>query len=145
MAEILARVAEVSDPEVLSAAVLHDVIEDTSVSAVEVEKEFGSRVRGLVEALSDDKSLPKMDRKRVQIEHMRGATNEVRRIKLADHCSNIAALPAAWPRDRQVEYLDWSERVAEACAGAHPALEREYRARLERSRAKVTVSNQEHG
>jgi guanosine-3',5'-bis(diphosphate) 3'-pyrophosphohydrolase len=41
VAELLARVGEVSDVEVLSAAVLHDVIEDTNVLAAEVEKEYG--------------------------------------------------------------------------------------------------------
>jgi guanosine-3',5'-bis(diphosphate) 3'-pyrophosphohydrolase len=67
----------------------------------------------------------------------KGTGDEVRRIKLADHCSNVASLPETWPRERQVEYLDWSERVVEACAGAHPVLEREYRSRLARSRARV--------
>lgn len=134
VAEILARIAEESDTEVLSAAVLHDVIEDTSVSAAEVEKWFGPRVLKLVESLSDDKTLPQVDRKRLQIEHMHCATDEVRRIKLADLCSNVSATPADWPRNRQIEYLDWSERVAEACSGAHPALEHEYQARLKHMR-----------
>jgi GTP diphosphokinase / guanosine-3',5'-bis(diphosphate) 3'-diphosphatase len=134
VAEILARVAEVTDVEVLSAAILHDVLEDTSVSEGELEKQFGVRVRELVQAVSDDKSLPQAERKRLQIEHMGGAGEDVRRIKLADHCSNIVAVPATWPATRQVEYLDWSERVAEACAGANPALEEEYRTRLRRSR-----------
>jgi len=135
VAELLARVAQVVDVEVLSAAVLHDVVEDTSVSAAELEREFGVRV--LVEALSDDKSLAKSERKRLQIEHMRSASNEVRCIKLADHCSNVATLPAEWPPERQLEYLDRPEQVARACAGAHPALEREHRVRLQRARARM--------
>lgn len=137
VAEILSRVAGVTDVEVLAAAVLHDVLEDTCVSAGELEKEFGVRVRELVEAVTDDKRLHRAERKRLQIEHMRNAGEDVRRIKLADHCSNIAAIPAAWPSDRQIAFLDWSERVAAACAGASAALEREYRSRLQRSRAKT--------
>jgi guanosine-3',5'-bis(diphosphate) 3'-pyrophosphohydrolase len=137
VAEILARVAEVDDVEVLSAAVLHDVIEDTPVGAAEVEQQFGPRVRSLVEALTDDRELPKVERKRLQIEHMRDATNDVRRIKLADHCSNVAALPEVWPEERRREYLDWSEKVAQACSGAHPALECEYQARMKLARAKL--------
>jgi (p)ppGpp synthase/HD superfamily hydrolase len=143
VAEILARVAAVNDVEVLSAAILHDVLEDTSVSAAELEKEFGVRVRELVEAVTDDKRLEKADRKRLQIEHMRSANDDVRRIKLADHCSNIVAVPATWSADRQAEYLDWSERVADVCAGVHPALEREYRPRLQRARAKVAGDAQQ--
>ena len=139
VAEILARVAEVVDVAVLSAAVLHDVVEDTSVSAADLEREFGVRVRALVEALTDDKTLSKAERKRLQIEHMRHASDEARCIKLADHCSNIATLPAEWPQERKLEYLDWSEQVARACAGAHPALEREHRVRLERARARLAA------
>jgi GTP diphosphokinase / guanosine-3',5'-bis(diphosphate) 3'-diphosphatase len=137
VAELLARFAQVVDVEILSAAVLHDVVEDTSVSAADVEREFGARVRVLVEALTDDKNLPKAERKRLQIEHMHTASDDVRCIKLADHCSNIATLPAEWSRERKLEYLDWSAQVAAACAGAQPALEREHRARWERARAEL--------
>jgi guanosine-3',5'-bis(diphosphate) 3'-pyrophosphohydrolase len=134
VASLLASIGGVDDVRVLSAAVLHDVIEDTPVTAVEVEQVFGARVRELVVALTDDNRLPKAERKRLQIEHMRAAEADVRLIKLADHCSNVASLPAEWPRARRREYLDWSEQVARACAGTHPALEQEHAARLERAR-----------
>jgi guanosine-3',5'-bis(diphosphate) 3'-pyrophosphohydrolase len=137
VAALLASVGGVDDARVLCAAVLHDVIEDTHVTAAEVDAAFGPRVRELVEALTDDKQLPKAERKRLQIEHMRGAAREVRLIKLADHCSNVASLPADWPQDRRREYLDWSERVARACAGTDPALEHEHAARLERARRDI--------
>ena len=137
VATLLASVGGVDDALVLGAAVLHDVIEDTVVTATEIEAAFGPRVRELVEALTDDKRLPKAERKRLQIEHMRDAAREVRLIKLADHCSNVASLPADWPQDRRREYLDWSERVARACAGANPALEHEHATRLERARREI--------
>ncbi len=49
------------------AAVLHDTIEDTATTGDELEREFGGEVRRVVEELSDDKSLPKMERKRLQV------------------------------------------------------------------------------
>src|SRR5512137_572560 len=58
VATALASIGGVTDPEVLMAAVLHDIIEDTETSAEEVERRFGARVRELVCQLSDDKSLP---------------------------------------------------------------------------------------
>jgi guanosine-3',5'-bis(diphosphate) 3'-pyrophosphohydrolase len=137
VAALLASVAGIEDVRVLSAAVLHDVIEDTEVTAAEIEDAFGPRVRQLVEALTDDRLLPKAERKRLQVEHMRAAEAEVRLIKLADHCSNVASLPADWPPERKREYLDWSAEVARACAGTHPALEQEHAARLERARRGV--------
>jgi (p)ppGpp synthase/HD superfamily hydrolase len=140
VAQLLADVAEVEDVDVLRAAILHDVVEDTEVTADDVERSFGARVRALVEAVTDDNRLPKAERKRLQIEHMRHAPNDVRLIKLADHCSNVASLPVAWPVTRQTEYLDWSEKVAAVCAGANAELEREHAGRLKAARAALARS-----
>jgi GTP diphosphokinase / guanosine-3',5'-bis(diphosphate) 3'-diphosphatase len=137
VAALLARIGGVDDVGVLSAAVLHDVIEDTAVGADEVERAFGARVRELVEAVTDDKRLPKAERKRLQIEHMRSAETAVRLIKLADHCSNVATLPADWSAARRHEYLDWSAEVVRACAGTHAGLEQEHAARLARARSEI--------
>jgi guanosine-3',5'-bis(diphosphate) 3'-pyrophosphohydrolase len=137
VAALLARIAAVEDANVLSAAVLHDVIEDTAVTAAEVEQAFGARVRALVEAVTDDRRLPKAERKRLQIEHMRHAESDVRLIKLADHCSNVATLPADWSAARRHEYIDWSAEVVRACAGTHAGLEQEHAARLERARREI--------
>ena len=52
---------------VLQAAVLHDTVEDTQTTLDEISDRFGPEVRGLVDELSDDKSLPKMERKRLQV------------------------------------------------------------------------------
>ena len=49
------------------AAVLHDTVEDTDTSFEELEVAFGQEVRALVGEVSDDKSLPKMERKRLQV------------------------------------------------------------------------------
>lgn len=46
------RKAGETDPEVLAAAVLHDVVEDTPTTLAEIEKEFGFRVAGLVKLLT---------------------------------------------------------------------------------------------
>ena len=135
VARLLAEVARVDDVDVLRAAVLHDVIEDTDVTSDEVERTFGARVRMLVEAVTDDNRLPQSERKRLQIEHMRHAPDEARLIKLADHCSNVASLPESWATARRTDYLDWSEQVVAACAGANAELEREHGERLKAARA----------
>ena len=51
----------------LQAAVLHDTVEDTQTTFDELEKLFGEEVRSLVDEVSDDKSLPKQERKRLQV------------------------------------------------------------------------------
>lgn len=139
VAAILTRIAGVRDEDILIAALLHDVIEDTEVTAAEVESQFGPRVRALVVALTDDKSLPKLERKRLQIVHMRDAEHDARLIKIADHCSNVATLPRSWTKERRVEYLDWSIEVVRACGAIHPALEREHRERVDRARDELAA------
>ena len=70
VAMLCATVGGVEDVEVLIAAVLHDVLEDTPTSAAEVEERFGARVRELVESLSDDKSLPRPRRREITLEEL---------------------------------------------------------------------------
>ena len=69
MATILATRGGVADLPTLMAAVLHDTIEDTETWAEELEAGFGPEVRALVLEVTDDKRLPKAERKRLQIEH----------------------------------------------------------------------------
>ena len=45
----LADVGGVHDPEILSAAILHDTVEDTQTTPAELEQRFGARVRSLAE------------------------------------------------------------------------------------------------
>ena len=51
----------------LQAAVLHDTVEDTDTTLDEIEGVFGLEVRRIVDEVTDDKSLPKAERKRLQV------------------------------------------------------------------------------
>jgi guanosine-3',5'-bis(diphosphate) 3'-pyrophosphohydrolase len=53
--------------EVVQAAILHDTVEDTDTSFDEIEAEFGVNVCQLVKEVTDDKSLPKAERKTLQV------------------------------------------------------------------------------
>jgi myo-inositol-1(or 4)-monophosphatase len=86
------------DMEVIAAAALHDVIEDTDVEAAQIQAEFGARVRKLVEGESENKrpELPAAatwkTRKSETVEYLRSAaSNDERIIALADKLSNIRA------------------------------------------------------
>src|SRR5262245_40101746 len=54
----------ITDPVILAAAALHDTIEDTETTGEELEREFGSAIASIVAEMTDDKSLPKLERKR---------------------------------------------------------------------------------
>jgi len=69
LVSILAVEAGIHDPDVLCAALLHDTIEDTETSVEELVETFGGHVASLVQEVTDDKGLPKAERKLRQIEH----------------------------------------------------------------------------
>src|SRR5437016_12081394 len=78
VAHVLASVGGISDITTLIAAVLHDTIEDTATNGDELEQKFGREVRLVVEEMTDDKSLPQAERKRLQVEHAHGASHRAK-------------------------------------------------------------------
>ena len=139
---ILAEVGEITDLDVLQAALLHDTIEDTETTAEELESLFTTRIRGLVLDVSDDKSLFKHERKALQIEHAPHLSVEAQTIKLADKISNVTdvafATPIDWPAERQLEYFDWATRVVAGLRGCNAALEGWFDKQVKESRLKVS-------
>src|SRR5688500_16552266 len=92
VAGILAEVGGVDDPTVLQAAILHDTLEDTETSVTELQREFGPDVAAIVAEVTDDKSIPKAERKRLQIEHAPALSNAAKQLKVADKISNISEI-----------------------------------------------------
>lgn len=141
VALLLAETGQVKDPEIIAAALLHDTIEDTDTSPAELEAAFGPRVRGIVEEVTDDKSLRKVERKRRQIEHASGLSPAAALVKLGDKISNVTdvtdAPPAGWDLDRRREYLDWAGAVISNCPKVNPALENRFAQALAQGRAKL--------
>lgn len=139
VAATVARAGGVEDLATLQAAVLHDTIEDTQTTAEELERIFGAEVCALVKELTDDRSLPKQERKQKQIEHAPSLPMKAKQIKLADKICNLGDItptqPHDWSPERKREYLDWAERVAAGCRGANAGLEREFDAVLAARRA----------
>ncbi len=143
VAMLVSTVAQVDDVDVLIAAALHDVLEDTPTTAAEVEQRFGERVRRFVQALSDDKALPRPRRRAITLEELPSMAPQVLIIKLADLSSNITLLPPHWTLERQREYLEWSELAASICSSQCQALADVYweRARATRARLEATERN----
>ena len=84
--------ADVEDPIVLAAALLHDTIEDTKTTHDEIEIVFGHEIANIVTECSDDKSLDKLDRKQAQVDK---AAHVSTRAKLVQACSGAAISRAA--------------------------------------------------
>lgn len=130
MAQLLASVGGVSDLVTLQAAMLHDTVEDTETTPEELERHFGPEVRRVVEEVTDDKGLPKSDRKRLQVEHAPHLSPQAQQLKIADKTANVQNIttspPVDWSRERRREYLDWADQVVAGCRGCNPAIEAVY-------------------
>jgi len=126
VAHILVQ-ADVEDPEVLAAALLHDSIEDTNTSFEELEIVFGYEIANIVAECTDDKNLSKLERKQAQIDHAAKISRQAKLVKLADKIANVNdmndAPPAGWSLERKREYFDWAKQVVDRMRGTHARLE----------------------
>ena len=84
-------------------------------SVAELESLFGKDVANIFAELTDDYSLPKADRKKLQVINAAKKSQEACLVKLADKTSNIGAIanspPKDWTLDRRLEYIAWANTV----------------------------------
>ncbi|PSR18997.1 phosphohydrolase [filamentous cyanobacterium CCP3] len=130
VAQLLASEGGVTDLDLLRAAILHDTVEDTETTPEEIERHFGPEVQRIVAEVTDDKSLPKGDRKRLQVEHAPHLSIQAKQLKIADKTANVQNIttspPDGWSLERKRDYLDWADQVVAGCRGSNPALEAVY-------------------
>jgi (p)ppGpp synthase/HD superfamily hydrolase len=106
---------------------LHDTLEDTDATYEDLVQRFGPEVAALVAEVTDDKSLRKDERKRLQIEKTGSKSRRAKLLKLADKTSNLRSLvrspPSGWSEERLRDYVVWAEAVVRSCRGLNAALE----------------------
>lgn len=146
VARMISDIGRCDDAEVLMAALLHDTLEDTDTSPEELEKLFGSKVLGMVQEVSDDKTLPKAERKQLQIQHAPHLSEGAKLIKLADKISNIRDVmmhpPLHWDGERRLEYLEWAARVVNGLRGINLRLEKVFDLLLLQGRKSIKSENE---
>ena len=108
----------VTDPEIISAGILHDTIEDTKTTYEELVREFGPNIANMVMECTDNKSLPKVTRKQEQITHAYNISRGAKLVKLADKYANLSDIrtnpPASWTPKEIEGYVVWAYVV---CGG----------------------------
>ncbi|MDD5248356.1 MAG: HD domain-containing protein [Rhodocyclaceae bacterium] len=127
LADLLVNEAMVEDPVVICAALLHDTVEDTETTFEELAIVFGHEVAMIVLEVSDDKTLAKAERKRLQIEHAPTISPRAKLVKLADKICNLRDIermpPVGWSAQRKDEYFAWAVQVVAGLRGTHAGLE----------------------
>ena len=139
LAEVAYLVAEATggaNPDLIIAALLHDVVEDQGVRREEVAAKFGEAVATIVMEVTDDKSIPKAARKQAQIEHAAHISAPARILKIADKTSNLRALqvsPPPWPAARKKRYFAWAKMVVAQARGANGYIDAAFDAEYEKA------------
>jgi guanosine-3',5'-bis(diphosphate) 3'-pyrophosphohydrolase len=127
VARILIEEGSVDDIDTLVAAILHDTLEDTETTSPELVEEFGESICRLVQEVTDDKALPKAERKRLQVVNAPHKSTQSKQIKIADKIANIRDIlycpPAGWDDKRKRDYVDWTESVFEGLRGVNQKLD----------------------
>ena len=104
-----------TDEKILCAALLHDTVDDTDATYEDITKRFGPEVANIVAEVTDDKSLPKLERKQLQVSTMATKSLGARLVKIADKLSNTRELktdpPVGWTDIAINGYIAWSYAV----------------------------------
>ena len=124
VAAILSAEGGITAAATLAAAYLHDTVEDTAATFADLERLFPSDVVEIVRQVTDDKSVPKEERKRLQVVHTAATGDdamlpEAKALKVADKIANLRDLqlapPVDWPRERALAYFAWAKEVTDNC------------------------------
>ncbi|MCE9664263.1 HD domain-containing protein [Halomonas sp. M5N1S17] len=131
---------ETATPELIAAALLHDVLEDTDVTPMDIEECFGQRVTVLVQELTDQFTDPEIGnrthRKALERDRLAEISPEAQTIKYADLIDNTVSIVARDPGFARV-YLAEKRRLLEVMAAGDQELRRKAWSVLLEGEAKV--------
>lgn len=151
VASLLANEGGENDPVLLTAAILHDVIEDTVESAEErkdliseISSVFGDEILSLTLEVTDDKTLEKKVRKQLQIDEANHKSLRAKKLKIADKITNLRDIiidpPDWWSHERIVEYINWSGKVVAGLSGVNSNLEEIFQKTLNEAKEIYIIS-----
>ena len=106
---------------------MHDTLEDTKTSEIELANKFGPKVTSLVIEVTDNMKLKENERKELQVKKASSLSSGAKMLKIADKICNINDIinyPISWSRKRKIRYVEWSKRVVDNCKGQNDYLDR---------------------
>jgi len=143
VAEALVEIGKETDRDLIIAAVLHDILEDTETTFGELKNKYGEKVATTVQELTDNMELAYDNRKQLQIDHAHELSEPARKIRIADKASNIHDIfsyELDWSKQKKMAYLDNAVQVVNKIRGVNPALENWFDERVEVAKKTMTDS-----
>jgi (p)ppGpp synthase/HD superfamily hydrolase len=95
----------------VSCALLHDSIEDTTLSVEELKQLYGEQVTAGVLALTKDKNKPKDQQMPDSLARIKAQPKEVWAVKMADRICNLYAPPYYWDNKKKLSYLQEAKTI----------------------------------
>lgn len=127
VAKVLWEIGGIRDTSTLVAAILHDTLEDTRTTPSEIREQFGEEIVSIVKEVTDNRSLDKIERKRLQVIHATDLSLPAKLIKLGDKLVNcrdiLISPPRDWNLNRRRDYVQWAADVLAQIRGTNAPLE----------------------
>lgn len=141
LAQLLSEAGE-SDPFLMAAALLHDMLQFTDVTEPDLAAVFGSEVAYIVAEITDNPRLSRVTRKTLRLTIAPHMSRKAKLLKLAQLVASVRNLagafaPASWDARQRLDFCDWAERFAASVGVLNPTLQAIMLAELERARLAV--------
>jgi len=135
-----------SDPFLLAAAMLHDMLQFGAVTETDIASVFGSEVGCIVAEVTDNPRLSRSTQKALRMTIAPNMSRRAKLLKLAQLVASVRNLatptpPAPWDEKQRADYFDWVEKFSAATGVQNPTLQAIMLAELERARLETISSS----
>lgn len=135
-----------SDPFLLAAAMLHDMLQFGAVTESDIASVFGSEVGCIVAEVTDNPRLSRSTQKALRMTIAPNMSRRAKLLKLAQLVASVRNLatptpPAPWDEKQRNDYFDWVEKFSAATGVQNPTLQAIMLAELERARLETISSS----
>ncbi|CAM8623437.1 HD domain containing protein [Oxalobacteraceae bacterium] len=133
-----------SDPFLLAAAMLHDMLQFGAVTETDIASVFGSEVGCIVAEVTDNPRLSRGTRKALRLTVAPYMSRRAKLLKLAQLVASVRNLatptpPSPWDEKQRSDFFGWVEKFAAATGAQNPTLQAIMLAELERARLELTA------
>ena len=106
----------------LCCALLHDSIEDTSITYLDIANQFSVEIADGVQALTKDERVEKVEQLNDSLKRIKQQPPEIHMVKLADRISNLRKPPENWSYEKRKAYLVDAQKILDTLGAANDVL-----------------------